>query len=84
MHVVDVRLNERSRALSERVDALAAALRAAGVAPEVVSRVLESAATATLHALTLELLLDGPEPAGPAATGGVETPRAVPSLARAA
>ncbi|HET7567502.1 MAG TPA: hypothetical protein VFJ91_05885 [Gaiellaceae bacterium] len=62
MHVRD--LDERSRRLGERVDAFARALSGAGVDAETASRLLETAATAALHALTLELLLA--EPAAPA------------------
>jgi hypothetical protein len=46
--------------LTERMDALAAALRAAGVSPERSSMLLASAATATMHALTLDALLERP------------------------
>jgi hypothetical protein len=42
--------------LTERLDALAAALRAAGVSPERSSGLLASAATATMHAVTLDAL----------------------------
>jgi hypothetical protein len=53
-----------ARELTERLDALAAALRAAGVSPEQSSALLASAATATMHAVTLEALRDQePEPA---------------------
>ena len=58
-------LDERSLRLSARVDALADALRDAGVAPDVRARLLETAATAALHALTLDLLL-APAAAAPA------------------
>jgi hypothetical protein len=44
--------------LTERVDALAAALRSAGVSPERACALLASAATATMHAVTLDALLD--------------------------
>jgi len=44
--------------LTERIDALAAALRAAGVSPERSSSLLASAASATMHALTLDALLE--------------------------
>jgi hypothetical protein len=44
--------------VTDRIDALAAALRAAGVAPEQASRLLSSAATAAMHAVTLDTLLD--------------------------
>ena len=49
--------------LTERVDALAAALRAAGVPPELACGLLAAAATATMHAVTLDALLDAqPQP----------------------
>jgi hypothetical protein len=67
--------DDRTEALATRVEALAAALRASGADPEAASRVLESAATAALHALTLDLLLERPRrtparrgPVAPAAT----------------
>jgi hypothetical protein len=44
--------------LSERIDALAAALQAAGVSPEQSASLLASAAAATMHALTLDALLE--------------------------
>jgi hypothetical protein len=59
-------LDERSERLSGKVDALARALRDAGVAPETAARLLETAATAALHALTLELLLAPVPSASPA------------------
>lgn len=65
MHVRD--LDERSRRLGDRVDALARALSAAGVDADTAARLLETAATAALHALTLELLLE------PAAAPASET-----------
>jgi hypothetical protein len=50
--------------VTDRIDALAAALRAAGVSPDQASRVLSSAATAAMHAVTLDALLDvAPAPA---------------------
>ena len=53
-----------AESLTERIDALAEALRAAGVPTDRVSTILGSAATATMHALVLEALLDEtPEPA---------------------
>ena len=61
--------------LTERVDALAAALRAAGVAPELACGLLASAATATMHAVTLQALLDDSAPRVHAAA---EPPVAVP------
>jgi non-ribosomal peptide synthetase component F len=54
--------------LTDRLDALAAALRAAGVSPEQSAALLASAATATMHAVTLDALREGtPETAAPAA-----------------
>jgi hypothetical protein len=44
--------------LSERLDALAAALQAARVSPEQSASLLASAAAATMHALTLDALLE--------------------------
>jgi len=46
----------------DRIDALADALRAAGVPAEQTSRLLASAATAALHAVTLDAVLAGREP----------------------
>ena len=43
--------------VTDRIDALAGALRAAGVSDEQVSRILASAATAAMHAVTLDALL---------------------------
>ena len=48
-----------AESLTERIDALAAALRAAGVAPDRIASILGTAATATMHALVLEALADG-------------------------
>jgi hypothetical protein len=53
-------VEERSERLAARVDALAAALRAAGVGDETASRLLASASTAALKALALELLVAEP------------------------
>lgn len=44
--------------LTDRMDALAEALRAAGVAPDRVAGILASAATATMHALVLDAVLE--------------------------
>jgi hypothetical protein len=53
--------------LTDRLDALAAALRTAGVLPEQSAQLLASAATATMHAVMLEALLEVPvERAAPA------------------
>lgn len=68
-------LDERSRRLGDRVDAFARALSAAGVDADTASRLLETAATAALHALTLELLLEpdaAPVPAVPGESAPVE------------
>ena len=51
-----------AESLSERIDALAEALRAAGVAPERIASILGTAATATMHALVLEALADDQPP----------------------
>jgi non-ribosomal peptide synthetase component F len=61
-------LESTALVLTDRLDALAAALRAAGVSPEQSAALLASAATATMHAVTLDALHEGqPEPAAPAA-----------------
>jgi hypothetical protein len=44
--------------LTGKIDALADALRAAGVEPERVAKILGSAAEATMHALVLDAVLD--------------------------
>lgn len=54
-----------ARNLTDCVDALAAALREAGVSPEESAGLLAAAARATMHAVMLEALLD--DVAGPAA-----------------
>jgi hypothetical protein len=43
--------------VSERIDALAAELRKAGISPEHSSRLLASAASAAMHAVMLDALL---------------------------
>jgi hypothetical protein len=55
--------------LTERVDALAEALRAAGVPQDQAASLLASAATASMHALMLDAVLDDLtlSPAEPAA-----------------
>ena len=65
-----------AESLSERIDALAAALRAAGVAPDRIASILGTAATATMHALVLEALVD--KGATPASAGGEH--HALPSV----
>jgi hypothetical protein len=44
--------------LTERMDALAEALRAAGVPPDRIANILGSAAKATMHALVLDAVLE--------------------------
>lgn len=57
-----------ARTLTDRLDALASALRAAGVSPEQSARLLASAAEATMHAVTLDVLLEAaPVAVAPAA-----------------
>lgn len=60
-----------ARELTERIDALADALRAAGVAPERSERLLAAAASAAMHAVTLDALAEGerapPDPDPPPA-----------------
>ena len=45
-----------ARRLALRLDELGAALRSAGVAPDAATALVESAAVATMHAISLELL----------------------------
>jgi len=52
-------------ALTERLDALAAALRAAGVSPARSAALLAAGAEAAMHAVTLEALLDERRPPAP-------------------
>jgi hypothetical protein len=59
--------------VTDRIDALAAALRAAGVSPDQASRLLSSAATAAMHAVTLDALLDL-APASAPKTGAAAPP----------
>lgn len=49
---------ESAASLTRKMDALADALRAAGVEPERVTKILGSAAEATMHALVLDAVLD--------------------------
>ena len=62
--------SERSaRILTERVEALATALRAAGVDPSASARLLGAAAAAAMDALALDLLVaDAPSARVPAAS----------------
>jgi hypothetical protein len=63
--------------LTEKLDALADALRAAGVRPERVARILGSAAEATMHALVLDAVLE--EQTAEAAGTAEAEPVAVPA-----
>jgi len=58
---------DRIAILSNRVDALARALRAAGVDPRASERLLGAAAAATMDALALDLILAEAPPDAPAA-----------------
>lgn len=51
-------LDSTSRNVTERLDALATALRAAGVSPERSAGLLASAATAAMSAVMLDALLE--------------------------
>lgn len=64
-----------AESLSERIDALAAALREAGVAPDRIASILGTAATATMHALVLEALARGDAGGEPRPTHGVRPMR---------
>lgn len=59
----DDRLQRRADILAARVEALAEALRAAGVQEEASARLLSHASAAVLQALNLELLLERSETA---------------------
>jgi hypothetical protein len=59
--------------LSERIDALAAALREAGVAPDRIASILGTAATATMYALMLDELTE--EGMAPRTAQGVQPMR---------
>jgi hypothetical protein len=56
-------LQSRAEELSARVEGLARALQESRVPEETAARLLSRASTAALQALTLELLLEQPEPA---------------------
>jgi hypothetical protein len=60
--------------VTDRIDALAAALRDAGVPAEQAARLLAGAATAALHAVTLDALLDKPAAAAPAGEARAHRP----------
>jgi hypothetical protein len=61
-----------ARNVAERLDALAAALRAAGVPPERSAGLLESAATAAMNAVMLDALLEENHTAAPVPVTAVE------------
>jgi hypothetical protein len=63
-----------ARNVAERVDALAAALRSAGVSPERSAGLLASAATAAMNAVMLDAVLEECQVAAPAP---VAEPRAL-------
>jgi hypothetical protein len=56
-------VDSTATALAERLEALAVALREAGIAPERAASMLGAASAATLHAVTLVALLRSPVPA---------------------
>jgi alkylhydroperoxidase family enzyme len=60
-----VTADSTARNLTDCVDALAAALRDAGVSPEESAGLLAAAARATMHAVMLEALLDDTASAPP-------------------
>lgn len=70
-----------ARNLTDCVDALAAALRDAGVSPEDSAGLLAAAARATMHAVMLEALLDDVSASRPAATGSLAAAAPPVSLA---
>jgi hypothetical protein len=74
-----VTADSTARNLTDCVDALAAALRDAGVSPEDSAGLLAAAARATMHAVVLEALLD--DVAAPPRTG---TAAAAPPVSLAA
>jgi hypothetical protein len=72
----EMAVESTATALTERIDALAAALRAAGVSQEAAASLLASAATASMHALMLDAVLDDFVKPGPAESAAVpETAR---------
>jgi hypothetical protein len=60
-------LQSRADRLAARVEGLAVALHGSGVPEETAARLLSQASTAAVQALTLELLLERPEPTARAA-----------------
>jgi hypothetical protein len=69
-----VAADSTARNLTDCVDALAAALREAGVSPEDSAGLLAAAARATMHAVMLEALLDDVTAAPPTSTAGASPP----------
>jgi hypothetical protein len=65
-----VAADSTARNLTDRVDALAAALRAAGVPPEQSAGLLAAAARATMNAVLLDALIDEGTTAGARAESG--------------
>jgi hypothetical protein len=76
-------LQDRSERLAALVDELGAALRGSGIADDAASRLLTSASTAVLDALTLDLMLTADPSAQPVAAP-VPEPAAKPALPLAA
>jgi hypothetical protein len=72
------RSDRAARILSERVDALAAALRAAGVDPVASERLLGSAAAAAMDALALDLIVSDATGARPAVAAAPARPHEQP------
>jgi hypothetical protein len=71
--------------LTERIDALAAALREAGVSPERSADLLAAAAAATMHAVALDALLDNtPQPRAAVERPVVVAPRRAAPVSLAA
>lgn len=67
-----------ARNLTDCVDALAAALRDAGVSPEDSAGLLAAAARATMHAVMLDALLDDNSAAPPRTVTGSGAPASPP------
>jgi hypothetical protein len=72
------RSDRTARLLSERVDALAAALRAAGVDPVASERLLGSAAAAAMDALALDLIVADAPGAKPVVAAAAARPHEQP------
>ena len=67
--------------LTERIDALADALRAAGVPQDAAASLLGSAATASMHALVLDAVLDDGLAAAPEAEPAAQPQRPLQAAA---